>query len=308
VSPLDAKGDDGIVLDVVIPVWNDWAGLAATLAALEVQTLERSLWSVTVVNNGVEEEATGRLHLPGIARIIHEPERGSYAARNTGIRATWAEYLAFTDAGCEPTRDWLRSGLAALQESDRRVAGDIEVFAAGAAPTLAELHELIYAFGQAGYVARGAAATANLFVARRHFEQVGVFDGRLRSGGDFEWNRRATRAGIPIHFSPEAVVRHPARSSLDELLRKDARVWSGKLEFRDYPGAVLLLVALQRGLIAPLLAGPRIVLGRHPALAGVRLRRRVRFALWLHLARWRMLVQRLSIMARSTGGSAEVRS
>jgi glycosyltransferase involved in cell wall biosynthesis len=308
VNALDAHADDRIVLNVIIPVWNDWAGLVSTLSALEQQTLDRALWSVTVVDNGSDVDATGEIALANNVRVVHEPKPGSYAARNAGIRATSAEYLAFTDAGCEPHDDWLRAGLAALKQSDCRVAGDIRVFAAGDAPTMAELHELLYGFGQAGKVVRGVAATANLFVARWHFGEVGLFDERLWSGGDLEWNRRATRAGIPIVFSHQAVVRHPARSTLDELLRKDARVWSGKLAFRDYPPVLLGLVAVQRGLIAPVLAGPSIVLGRHRALVGVRVQRRILFALWLHFARWRMLAQRLKIMARPQGRSSRRRA
>lgn len=288
--------DSDLLVEVVIPVKDDWERLALTLAALERQSLSADRWAIIVVDNGSTVPVPSSLAIPSNARIIHEPRPGSYAARNAGIRASTAPILAFTDADCLPDERWLQAGVESLERSGGRVAGEIEVFAQNEPPESPELHELLYAFDQCRYVARGVAATANLFVSRAALETVGLFDERLRSGGDFEWNRRATRAGVPVEFAEHAIVRHPARSTLAELLEKDRRVWAGKLEFREYPRSILLGVALQRGLIAPLLATPRIILGRASALNELHTARRIAFASWMARARWLMLRQRLRLM------------
>src|SRR5690606_8132565 len=67
----------------------------------------------------------------------------------------------------------------------------------------------------------------NLFVKRSVFEIVGQFNESLMSGGDIEWNQRATQLGVPLLFSDEVRVAHPARKSIKDLIRKFRRVVGG---------------------------------------------------------------------------------
>jgi hypothetical protein len=102
------------------------------------------------------------------------------------------------------------------------------VFARGQRPTAAELYELIHAFPQERYVINNSfGATANLFVRRRVFDVIGWFDGALASGGDRDLCLRAVRAGFHLGYAPDAVVRHPARTRLVDLYRKQRRVMRG---------------------------------------------------------------------------------
>jgi GT2 family glycosyltransferase len=91
-----------------------------------------------------------------------------------------------------------------------------------------ELYDRIFDLRQRRYVARGYAATANLVVPRAVFERVGPFDAALMSGGDKEWNGRATRAGVPIRYSDAVRIRHAARASFEALAAKRARVVGGR--------------------------------------------------------------------------------
>jgi hypothetical protein len=68
--------------------------------------------------------------------------------------------------------------------------------------------------------------TANLFVRGRVFDAIGVFEPRLRSGGDGRWTRRATDAGFKLVYEPAAEVLKPARR-LRQLLEKAYRVGRG---------------------------------------------------------------------------------
>jgi glycosyltransferase involved in cell wall biosynthesis len=297
-SAREAIHSRDILIDVIIPVKNDWDRLALVLGALEQQTLDPDVWNVVIVDNASSTAVPTWLSLPANAHMIVERRPGSYAARNAGITMSSAPYIAFTDADCIPDADWLRIGVNQLAEYGGRIAGDIRVFAVGQPPSRAEVHEMIYAFNQRRYVARGVAATANLFVSRTVIERVGLFDDRATSGGDFEWNRRATTAGVPLLFSEDAFVRHPARSTLSELLEKDRRVWSGKLEHCEHPRWLLLLIALHRGLVVPVFAALGVVFGRSPFLDHLHGEHRISLARWILLVRAQILLQRLRIMAR----------
>ena len=59
---------------------------------------------------------------------------------------------------------------------------------------------------------------------------VGPFDPRRKSGGDCEWGARVFRHGFGQSYCDSAVVRHPARRSLRDLIRKSRRVTIGTME------------------------------------------------------------------------------
>ena len=71
------------------------------------------------------------------------------------------------------------------------------------------------------------AATANLFVRREVVDDLGGFDASLRSGGDYEFGRRATGAGYRLVYAPEASVVHRPRASLRETWRLHRRLGAG---------------------------------------------------------------------------------
>jgi glycosyltransferase involved in cell wall biosynthesis len=218
---------------VVIPVLNDVLGLRQCLAALRAQDFSGS-WEVVVADNGSIEDVEAVVAPHARARLIREERRGSYAARNAALRASSSPVVAFTDADCVPSEDWLRCGLDALEARPEAgaVAGRIEVFSRRpCSASAAELYDLIHAFPQERYVRDlGFGVTANLFVRRQVLERLGMFDASLRSGGDAEWGQRATAAGFPVFYAGEVVVRHPARRSITELLGKTRRVIEGREE------------------------------------------------------------------------------
>lgn len=216
------------VISVIIPFRNAREQLPTLVDALKRQTLDQGAYEVIWIDDASRDGGGLWLQerLPSGWRLLVHPEsRGSYAARNTGLRAARGESIAFTDVDCRPNDDWLDHGLAALA-SAARIAGRIHLELAEA-PSIAELVDAGRFLRQHRYVKEGFAATANLFVHRSVFRLVGEFDECLRSGGDHEFGWRCSQAGVPIRYAENAVVNHPARTSLRQLLRKSERVGFG---------------------------------------------------------------------------------
>jgi glycosyltransferase involved in cell wall biosynthesis len=215
-------------VSVIIPFRNGAAELPALVAALTQQTLPPAEFEVLLVDDASTDGGADWLRdrlRPGWQLLSHAVSRGSYAARNTGLKHASAENLAFTDVDCRPTADWLEQGVAALAASPR-VAGRIH-FEHSRSPSVVELVDMGRFFRQHQYVNEGFAATANLFARRSVFDTVGGFDEALRWGGDYEIGRRCLRAGIPIVYSERVVVNHHPRASLGDLLRKGEHVGYG---------------------------------------------------------------------------------
>lgn len=217
-------------ITVIIPHLEDFARLAVCLHHLERQNLPRASYEICVIDNGSRANRLDLLsrQYPGV-RWLEQPSGGSYAARNKGIEQARGELIALTDADCIPSRDWLASGLAQLQDSAGDILGGrVEVFGRTHARSLAERYELQTGFPQRRYIEEeNFAVTANLMASRAVFEDVGLFDARLRSGGDVEWCQRAVRAGHCLDYAAEMVVYHPARVSARALLSKIHRTIRG---------------------------------------------------------------------------------
>lgn len=216
-------------VSVIIPTFKDWDRLIKCLRALELQTYPKADFEVIVVNNdplgvvpnfNVEENVV----------IIDESKKGSYAARNAGVQIAKGVVLAFTDADCIPQPEWLESGITTLFSSGSSLlAGKVQFYFRKEAPNAWEYIDAAGKMNQKNYVEKyGFAATANLFVRSEMFDKYGLFNEKLQSGGDYEFTRRLVKKGERLVYFQNAIVLHPARSSLSEKLKKTVRVAKGQ--------------------------------------------------------------------------------
>jgi len=216
---------------VIIPTFRDNDRLLLCLSALRSQTYPADRIHIVVADNTPDFELDRIRGSLAPAELVHEPRSGSYAARNRALSLADTGILAFTDSDCIPAPDWIENGVAELQKYGGRalIAGRIDVFPADTArPTAVEVFELSLAFPQENFVKGDHfGATANVFVSRQVIDAVGPFNAELKSGGDYEFGNRVHRGGFPVVYSDRTVIRHPARMSMAEILKKNRRVEKG---------------------------------------------------------------------------------
>lgn len=218
--------NDQNFVSVIVPTYKDGRSLQKCLHALQAQTYSKESFEVIVVNNDAEAIDLN-IALPPNATLIHESKPGSYSARNKGIDHAKGEIFAFTDADCIPSQDWIQKSVAELQNGHDRIAGHVRVFGEKKNRTLGEAYEFVLAFDQKNNAQSGNSVTANLVCWRYCFDHTGLFNTEMLSGGDIEWNYRATKAGLSIKYAPDAVVYHPARDSIGKIFRKRRRTAGG---------------------------------------------------------------------------------
>jgi glycosyltransferase involved in cell wall biosynthesis len=204
-------------VSVIIPVFNDGDRLRRCLELLQNQTLQAH--EIIVVDNNSNEDIASLCAAFPLVKYCRERKQGSYAARNRGIAIATGDILAFTDADCLPSREWLERGVAALAQADL-VAGHIEFCFQSHQPTPIEYVDALSHLRQRDYALHGYAATANAFTNREWFDKVGGFRDDLLSLGDREWGERLKAAGGSVVYCADAIVLHPARASMRSLLRK----------------------------------------------------------------------------------------
>lgn len=223
-------------VSVIIPVYNDAERLAKCLQALANQTYPSDRITAIVVDNDSDDpQATAAVvqQFPQ-AQLLHEPQPGSYAARNRGIAAAHSDLVAFTDADCIPTPTWLENSVRHLLDTPNcgLVVGRVDLFFKDPQrPTPVELYESLTAFPQAEHLAkRRGGATANVLTSRAVLDDVGGFNSQFKSYGDLEWGSRIYEAGYAQVYADDAVVTHPARYSFAQLRQRTLRLAGGVYE------------------------------------------------------------------------------
>lgn len=216
-------------ISVVIPYYKDLDGLGKCLEALRKQSLPVHEFEILIINNHQVFESVP-VALPENARLYHEPQPGSYAARNLGVQKAQGDIIAFTDSDCIPDQHWLEAGLNLFETSAKleRIAGRILLSYRNKRKTSVEVYESVYAFDQKDNAHKGLSVTANFFAKKSAFDSYGLFPDNLFSGGDFQWNRIASSHHSKIAYGEAVCVTHPARFSFDQLRKKARRVAGGQ--------------------------------------------------------------------------------
>lgn len=227
-------------VSVVIPHYNDLAGLTRCLASLDAQTMLREEFEIVVADNAspVSRDAIEAV-ISGRARLTFVDEKGAGPARNGGVAVASGEILAFIDADCVAMPGWLEAGVAGLRDYDF-VGGHVAVSVEDPARmTGAEAFESVFAFDFRSYILdKGFTGSGNMFVWRRVFDEVGGF--RPAVSEDTEWSHRATGMGFRLGYVPEAAIAHPARKDWRELSGKWRRLARERyLLTKEQPGARL---------------------------------------------------------------------
>jgi glycosyltransferase involved in cell wall biosynthesis len=211
------------MISVIIPHLNQSAGLEECLCSLDVQTLDRSLFEIIVVDNGSATLPAEVIARHSGVRLLHESHPGPGPARNTGTRAATGDVFAFIDADCRAHPDWLSTAQRVLRSSPSRtiLGGDVRIWRdKNEDITPIEAYESVFAYRFKLYIEQhGFSGTGNLVVSRSDFETIGPFAG-IEIAEDMEWGRRACSAAFRFCYVPEMIVFHPARRSLDELYAK----------------------------------------------------------------------------------------
>lgn len=230
------------MISVIIPVYNDAAGLQKCLKALTEQ-YKAGEFEILVIDNDSEEDIKGVAIQFSNVKYLHEKKIGSYAARNCGIRCAKGDIIAFTDADCIPDEDWLVNAADFLinHEECDAIGGKIEIFTKSGSPNPFEMFDRVFAFQQKSSIQKyNYSVTANLITRKETIKKNGYFNDDLKSGGDAEWCQRLVSGGGMLCYAPDVTIKHPATSSLRKFIKKFKRVAGGRIQ-REKPSIYQIL-------------------------------------------------------------------
>lgn len=217
-------------ISIIIPVYNNPKGLDLCLNYIKKQSMPPKFFEIVIVDNLSSPPINIHKQYPFSYSIVLCEKPGSYAARNMGVRRAKGNIIAFLDADCVPEENWLEDGVHSLLNSSLAciIGGEVSL-TLSEEPTAVEFYQYVSGFGQKVNIEKNKfSATANLFVRKKHFKQIGYFEESLLSCGDREWSWRAKNLGVQLLYCPSTVVYTTPRKSLKAAAKQARRVTGGR--------------------------------------------------------------------------------
>ena len=215
-------------ISVIIPCHNEERWIGATLNALQNQTYPSDRYEIIVVDNNSSDQ-TREIARRFPVQLLVEPKRSSYRARDLGIRHARGELMAFIDADCIPSPEWLEHLVkTALTQNCSFVAGQIEnqVIRRNFANLLLSQRRTEDSRRRSIEIDQSVPG-GNMLIAAELFQKYGLFRMAV-SGADNEFSRRVATRGERIAYAEQATVVHQCDLSNVDFLKRSFRIQYGQ--------------------------------------------------------------------------------
>jgi GT2 family glycosyltransferase len=205
---------------VVIAVRQGATVMPDLIESLRALRFSAADFEIIVVDNGSTDD-TARIvrSLGDDIRVMHEPVRGSAAARNCGILAARGWAVAFTDADAVVEPDWLAELVAPLEDQTIGVVGG-RILSVQPCNRIERFGERIHDQERAISQVEPYASSGNWASRRNVLLETGLFDVSLLRGQDVDLAWRIRAAGYRLVYAPNAIVRHRNEKTLLGLMRE----------------------------------------------------------------------------------------
>lgn len=210
-------------MTVVVPVRDRAAALGRCVESLLALDYDR--YEILVVDNGSRDDTAavaGRYPV----RVLSEPRRNQYIARNTALAKARGEVIAFTDSDCVVDPQWLAYLVPWYDAPDVGGVGGLLLSQPGSTPVERFLGMGTFDFRgdradrvepRENVFLSGVVGSANVSYRKAVLDQVGGFDEGFDVCGDYDLCWRVRQAGFTIRFDPRAVAHHAHRATVSEM-------------------------------------------------------------------------------------------
>jgi lipopolysaccharide/colanic/teichoic acid biosynthesis glycosyltransferase/GT2 family glycosyltransferase len=216
------------MISVIVPARDAESTLGECLQALRHQEgLQPGRdYEVIVVDDG-STDRTAKIAVSYCVEVIRQANAGPATARNTGVRSATGDLLAFTDADCVPSPDWLMK--LSLPFEDPGIVGVKGAYLTHQEGLVPRFVQLEYEYKERRMLRLAAIDFIDTFSAAYRkdiFLQNGGFDETFRNPAveDIEFSFRLARKGYHMVFAPGASVFHQHDRNLSEYLHRKYKI------------------------------------------------------------------------------------
>lgn len=190
------ESDSAPEISVIVCTYNRADLLRASLQSLVEQSLEKDRYEVVIVDNGsidhtsdVAEAFRSRHTEPEIS-LVSERRQGLGYARNTGLKSSRGDYLAFMDDDARADKNWLKLTLESFERVKPKpwvVGGPIYPYYYSHKPTwFRDSYEVRTWGDESRFLKRGESFSgSNMILEREIVEKCGGFDATVGMKGEY---------------------------------------------------------------------------------------------------------------------------
>jgi cellulose synthase/poly-beta-1,6-N-acetylglucosamine synthase-like glycosyltransferase len=220
---------------VVVPVHNRELTIQPLMESLQKLDYDRNKVEVIVVD-GNSTDKTQEIVKKYPVKLIVEKKKGLNRARNTGIKSSKGDIIAFTDSDCIVPPNWITKIVENFKDPKVSCVGgsakalDTDFISQYADNSVVRLMPFFTKREELDSVKPFLRhpAGCNMAFRRKVAEDVGYFDESIQYGFDeVEFADRVCKAGHKMVLDPEVVVWHKHRSSLKEFLKQNFQYGKG---------------------------------------------------------------------------------
>lgn len=196
-------------VSIVIPAFNEEKNIGRCLNSIANMNLMNDNYEVIIVDNGSIDKTCDIVNTfkdkINVKLLIH-PHVHIAALRNIGVSQSMGDIIAFVDADCTVSNNWIDNALRHFQDNTIGAVGcsvDIpeKVSWVSRVWDLNNLKKRKQGFAQ-------CLPTGNLIVRKEYFLKVKGFNENLVTNEDFDFCYRLSNGGYKIYSDPEIKVIH----------------------------------------------------------------------------------------------------
>lgn len=223
------------MVSVIVPVRNGEKTVGELLDSLLKVDYPKEKLEIIVVD-GNSTDRTRKIVSKYPFELILQEGNGLNAARNTGIKHSNGQIIAFTDADCVVPEDWIKKIVEDFRDLQvgcigGSVKGDGDGFFSRYADE--SVMPAVRAFKKREVLDNVKLlfcypAGCNMAFRREAFEKVGGFDETIvYSFDEDELVEKVCKAGYKMVIDPDVLIKHKHRSTLKELLKQTFKYGRG---------------------------------------------------------------------------------
>jgi glycosyltransferase involved in cell wall biosynthesis len=202
-----------MIFSVIVPFLNEEKYIQRCISSLLNQDFYKNQYELIFVDNGSTDASEEIVRRHPKILLLKEQESGAYFARNKGLKIAKGEIIAFTDADCEVSGDWLSRIYEGIKKTDAEIALGKCCFPRNSSIFLKMIEDYINA--RIEYIINKSPKryyygyTNNMAIKAEIFKKIGLF-AELHRGADTEYVHRCILR-IPaskIVYFPEMKIIH----------------------------------------------------------------------------------------------------
>jgi glycosyltransferase involved in cell wall biosynthesis len=218
---LNFLGELAISISVIIPFFDTLTNLQLCLESIELQGLGK--FEIIVVNNS---GSTIRIEKRDNLRIINSDFKSSYRGRNLGVKEAVYNNIAFIDSDCVASKEWLNLGNSSLLSNPHSIfSGPIKFKKiTNDKKSSLDIYQELFEFDHQLYLNKlHFSATANMFITKEIFNQLGGFCEYQNVGADSAFGYKARGMNIQVLNCKNAIVFHQYRNKYKNVIYKSLK-------------------------------------------------------------------------------------